>query len=306
MIDILSRNRLRLFAQHLRAQQRPVLQEADLAVAFLLALRDAGDLEIPPEPAQLRRGLIHVRHALLEFGGLEAFKVAGDVHGYLVGISLPTEAEEALCSVDPFVFVSHLSAMAWHGLTDRIPTTLFATRPSATLWKNLSEARLHAELRELFPLYLEAGFPAYRPFNASKLYRRPLNIWSSRRLDDAFHAAFKKVAEGRVRLATVARCFLDMVREPELCGGIHHVIEVYEEHASNHVETILAEVDRHGNRIEQARVGYLLERADPAIESHPILAAWAKKVQRGGSRKLDPSADYADRYSKRWALSINV
>lgn len=38
-------------------------------------------------------------------------------------------AEEVVCSVDPFCYVSHLSAMEYHGLTNRMPTLLFISSP---------------------------------------------------------------------------------------------------------------------------------------------------------------------------------
>ena len=33
---------------------------------------------------------------------------------------------------------------------------------------------------------------------------------------------------------------------------------------------------------------------------------WAKNVQRGGSRKLDPEGPYRETFSERWSLSLNV
>lgn len=301
-----SKGSLRLFIHYLRLLHRPLVQEADLAVSFLLALEDAGDLTYDPEIPRLKEIFRQCKETLLEFGGLEPFKEGGRTHGYLIGMSGIPEAEEAFCALDPFAYLSHLSAMAWHGLTDRLPNTLFFTRPSAGLWKQLSDKRLQGQLKALFPLYQQACFPGYQRVAIQKLNKRPLNIWSSSRLDDAYQAAYKKAADGRIRVATVGRCFLDMVREPVLCGGIYHVIEVFEEHGANHAEQILAELDHHGNRVEQARVGYLLERADPELASHPTLQRWAASVTRGGSRKLDPASDYSDRFSERWALSINV
>lgn len=304
----ISRTRLRLFVQHLRALKRPLVQEADLAVCFILALRDAddpGELQ-SLEPEVLRRTFRKFRNTLLEYGGIERFPATGKVHGYVVGMAGVPEPEKAICSLDPFSYLSHLTAMVWHGLSDRLPKTLFLTRPSTNLWRSLAANRLESHLGSMMALYQTAKLPGYRQIDLGSLRKHPLHFWNSSRLDGAYSAAFKRAEGGAIRIATVSRCFLDMVREPELCGGIDHVIEVFEEHGPHHVEGILGEVDHHGNKIEQARAGYLLELADSSLSADPTLERWAAVVSRGGSRKLDPSADYADSYSERWALSINV
>lgn len=302
----ISRERLRRFAHQLRQLQRPLLQEADLASCFLQALDVAGDTVTNLDESTLRRDYRNFRNALIEFGGLEEFREGDKLLGYLAGMGRIPDPEEAICSLDPFAYISHLSAMAWHGLTDRLPKTLYLTRPSAKLWREMSEARLKSQLGDLFPLYQRLKLPGYQRLEIQRIKKRTLHFWSSSRLDTAWQAAFKRVEGGSLRMATIGRCFLDMVREPELCGGIYHVMEVYEAHGTPHVTQILTTLDNHGNKLEQARAGYLLERANPALADNEILQRWAAAATRGGSRKLDPSADYADTYSERWALSINV
>jgi len=302
----ISRGRLSRFAHHLRQLHRPLVQDADLAVCLLCAFHDNGDLGADLDPSELRADWRRFRDALLEFGGLEEFKEDGSVLGYRVGVGDLPPSDEAMCSLDPFSYVSHLSAMAWHGLTVRVPKTLFMTRPSPKLWRSLSLAKLGAQLGELMPVYQRARLPGYRALGLRRIRKRPVHLWHSSRLDTAYQAAYKHVQGGHLRVATVARCFLDMVRAPDLCGGIYHVIEVYHEHGHAHLEQILSELDRHGNKLEQARAGYLLEEAAPELQTQPVLERWAHAVTRGGSRKLDPSGDYASTFSERWALSINV
>lgn len=302
----ISRDRLRLFAHQLRQLQRPLLQEADLAICFVLALKTAGDIPSEEDNSFLKRDYHNFRNALIEFGGLEVFQEAEKTIGYIAGLGGFPNPEEAICSLDPFVYVSHLSAMAWHSLTDRIPKTLYLTRPGTTLWRSLADAKLESQLAELLPLYQNAKLPRYQKIELARLKKRALHFWSSSRLDQAWHAAFKNVEGGSLRVATIGRCFLDMVREPDLCGGIHHVIEVYEEHAATYTSQIISTLNTHGNKLEQARAGYLLERVNPTLEEHEVLNRWASNATRGGSRKLDPSGDYSDHYSERWALSINA
>jgi len=105
-------------------------------------------------------------------------------------------------------------------------------------------------------------------------------------------------------VATRGRTFLDMLRDPQLCGGLSHVLQVYKEHAPQSLRLILDEVDQHGKPIDKVRAGWILESVchihDPRID------AWTVFAQRGGSRKLDASAEYSPEFSERWALSINV
>lgn len=277
-------------------------------MCFLLAIRDAdnsaGLAEL--EPDALRRTFRNFSERLIDYGAIEHFPATGTSHGYLVGMAGVPEPDKAICSLDPFSFLSHLTAMTWHGLSDRLPKTIFLSRPSANLWRTLALNRLESQLGSDMSLYQQAKFPLHRPIEMGSIKKHPLHFWNSSRLDQTYSAAFKRADGGEIRVATVARCFLDMVREPELCGGIHHVIEVFEEHGPNHVEAIVAEIDNHGNKIEKARAGYLLEIADSRLVDHSVLARWAAAATRGGSRKLDPSSDYADTYSERWALSINA
>ena len=70
--------------------------------------------------------------------------------------------------------------------------------------------------------------------------------------------AFRVVRSTGVRVATIGRTFLDMVREPELCGGILHVIDVYRSQAAQYLSLIIDDAERHGTAIDKVRLGFLL------------------------------------------------
>ena len=75
-------------------------------------------------------------------------------------------------------------------------------------------------------------------------------------------------------------------------------------HAVRHLDAIVEAVDAGSEKILQVRAGYLLEEAIGI--SDPRIDVWARSAQRGSSRKLDSAAPYANRFSERWMLSINV
>jgi predicted transcriptional regulator of viral defense system len=106
------------------------------------------------------------------------------------------------------------------------------------------------------------------------------------------------------RVATIGRTFLDMLREPDLCGGIYHVLDIFAEQAPRYLRLIVDEIDRHGTKIDKVRAGYVL--AERLNLTHPAFAVWQTCAQRGGSRKLDAQADYSPRFSETWCLSINI
>jgi predicted transcriptional regulator of viral defense system len=95
-----------------------------------------------------------------------------------------------------------------------------------------------------------------------------------------------------------------MLTEPGLCGGMRHVLDVWENEAGQWVPEIVAAIDQLDIKIVKVRAGYILSEIMDI--DHPALHNWEKFAQRGGSRKLDPDADYAPEFSERWMISINV
>ena len=215
----------------------------------------------------------------------------------LIGQRAP-EPFTVLCAVDPFGYVSHLSAMEYHGLTDRLSKTIYFTTPPPSEWRSLAAARMRKDLSEDFDGYVAAGLPSLRRLVLKRLDRRSIEYHHRRTA-----GGYRLAEHGQVRVGTIGRTWLDMLQDPDRCGGLQHVIDVFRERSREHLQLILAELERHGTEIDRARAGYLLE--EHAGIHDPALDAWQQRVQRGGSRKLYAHADYAPHYSERWCLSLN-
>ncbi len=203
------------------------------------------------------------------------------------------------CCVDPFCYVSHLSAMEFHGLTDRLPEQLYVSSPAGTQWTSFALQRMSKDLGGDLAEYESAGLPLLRRVAFTKIGGRTVHRFASSHL-----GAYRTIKDSPVRVATIGRTFLDMLREPVLCGGIAHVLEVFQEHASANRRLILDELDQQGSAIDKVRAGYLLEEVCKIRDQR--IDAWVQFAARGGSRKLDATAEYSPRFSERWSLSINV
>lgn len=204
-----------------------------------------------------------------------------------------------VCTLDPFCFLSHLSAMEFHGLTDRFPEVLYVSSPGRKEWGEQAQARMQKDLGQDWEAFKDTGLPLLRRIEITRINRKPVHRYSSSHL-----GAFRAIKDSPVRVATLGRTFLDMLRVPDLCGSMQHVIAVYRQHAEGYRRLILDELEQHGSAIEKARAGFLFEEVCKITD--PRLDLWAAQVIRGGSRKLDASAEYAPEFSQRWALSINV
>jgi predicted transcriptional regulator of viral defense system len=234
---------------------------------------------------------------LLETGVLTKFQRFGNVFG-IIGKNIYSE-EEIACTIDPFAFVSHLSAMSYHGLTDRMPKIIFLSSPPQKEWRQFALKKMEKDLGDRLEEYHQKKMPPLTRIRFEKIQKKPVEIYSSIHL-----GAFKSVRERMLRVATIGRTFLDMMRKPDLCGGIYHVIDVYKEHAATYLKLIIDEFDQHGKDIDKVRAGYILETLCGL--SDPGIMKWQKFAVRGGSRKLDPAAEYSSTYSEKWCLSINV
>jgi len=210
-----------------------------------------------------------------------------------------SESEEIVCTIDPFAYISHLSAMSYHGLTDRIPKIIFISSPAPRKWSHFAQKMMKKDLNENFNIYRDSKLPKLQRIRMEKINKHVVNRYSSEH-----YGAYKSIKGKNLRISTIGRTFLDMLRRPDLCGGIHHIIEIFNDFGPQYLGLIVDEIDRHGKQIDKVRAGYILEEV--CGQKNRIIEGWIKFVQRGGSRKLDPSEEYSHRYSERWSLSINI
>lgn len=204
--------------------------------------------------------------------------------------------EEVVCSINPFAYISHLSAMEYHGLTDRIPRVLIYSVPDAKTWQKLAREKMMKD----FQGDVNPHLPKLNFIHIKKFQKKSVIKFSSR-----YAGSFKRVQDRQLKVATIGKTFLDMIRNPELCDGIYNVIEAYEDHAEKYLNLITAEIERHGKKIDKIRAGWIIEERC-GIKNNPAIESWKEHVQRGGSQKLDPSNEYAPVYSDVWCLSLNI
>ena len=204
-------------------------------------------------------------------------------------------AEGIVCLVDPTCYISHLSAMQRWGLTDRRPDALMLTRPDRKTTATRLRAYMAQTLGEgetnLFPLKI-VGHPLV-------VRRRAVRIHESKTA-----GVFLKTRGDGVSLSTIGQTFLDMLQRPDLCGGMSHVLDVWEEHAKTYFEEIVAAVGAAKSGLVKSRAGYIL--GERLGLHHPEIESWKVCAQRGGSRKLDPSKKFAPTYSETWMISLNA
>ncbi len=283
---------MRAIQEKLAGWERPVITDYELS---LLVTSQSGKQRAVPSH-ELFQAVIN---GLSLFGLILADKdfKPGCVYR-LFGRTKATAAEIA-CAVDPFAYISHLSAMEYHGLTDRFSKILYLTTPPDREWKAQAQAKMASDLRERVDTHKALKLPTLRrsAFDRLEGTRVELMRRSSR-------GAFKNVKSQQIRVATVGRVFLEMLREPECCGGIQHVVDTYQSQAERFLPLIVQELERHGTAIEKVRAGYLLDEV--CHLKHATIDGWERHAQRGGSRRLDPNGEYAPSYSEKWMLSINV
>jgi predicted transcriptional regulator of viral defense system len=203
-------------------------------------------------------------------------------------------ADELVCLVDETVYISHLSAMQAYGLTNRRPTELHLTRSDEAYWRTA-----RTQLLERFHQYEEFNFKLLRTHHPASVRGRRLSTLTTKCFGE-----FRQLRNSFARVSSIGQTFYDMLSSPELCGGMPHVLNVFEDHASTYQHEIVDQVDKGESPIVKVRAGYILEEKlglrDDTVRS------WLSWAQRGGSRVLDPQKPFGPAHSERWMISINV
>ena len=279
----------------------PVISNYQLS-AELLKLVTEGKysgraLAIPKRPVD-RRMFYEARRSLIEKGQLIQDKQLPNTY-----LRFPerksAEAIEVLCAIDPFGHIAYMSAMVYHGLTNRLPRVIYFITPDSITWQKQAAERMTRDLGDLEDNFRASELPDLRHTRIKKLEGMIIETFKTKELGGWRHAR-----DAAIRVTTLGRTFLQMLQRPDLCGGIQHVMDIYREHAELNLSSIISEFSQSGAKIDRVRAGYILE--DRCGISDPRIDAWAKDASRGGSRKLDPQAEYMPKFSEKWCISINV
>lgn len=289
-----------LVAKVLSERQPPVVSSYWIAhKLFELASGSTFDgrpLQLPQRTPDSRM-LTEARQALLSRGVLHQDK---SLHSSLFRTSNEdVDVAELMCSIDPFGYVAYLSAMAYHGLTNRLPKVLYFVSPNPVLWRGLASERMRKDLGPLYDDFCDAKLPKLRHFKVEKLDGVVIEEIRTKE-----RRGWRSANDGAFRVTGIGYTFLDMLQRADICGGTMHVIDVFEEHARLNLAAIVTAINTHGTIIDKMRAGYILETRC-GIQS-PEIDAWATHASRGGSRKLDPQAEYSSDFSPKWCISINV
>ena len=204
-------------------------------------------------------------------------------------------AEDIICLLDRTCYISYLSAMQRWGLTDRSPAALLLTRPD----RKAAAEELRSYRTEALCEGESNPFPSTIVGHPARVRGRDVRILESRSVGKCLNSRGSSV-----RLSTIGQTFLDMLRKPNLCGGMYHVLDVWEEHAETYLPEIVSAVDTAASGIVKSRAGYILEERQGL--HHPRIERWKQSGQRGGSRKLDPAKKFAPAFSATWMISLNV
>lgn len=283
--------------------QQPIITAYELGFALFKMIVEGSVNDQPLKLHTRNPERRHYRHAvnfLTSYGVLQEVRgVASQSTFSILGKDDNTPAERIVCRIDPFSYLSHLTAMEFYGLTDRIPQTVYASSPNLREWKQFANKKMQKDLGEMEDEYLRADFPRLVRTKMRKIRRREISIFNRQHL-----GSFRTIRSSGVRVSTLGRTFLDMLREPDLCGGIRHVLSVYEGSATENIQLIVDDIDTHGTAIDKVRAGYVLSQRIGI--THPTIDSWKQFAQRGGSRKLYAKNEYSPEYSEDWCLSLNV
>lgn len=200
------------------------------------------------------------------------------------------QADELVCLLDEGTCVSHLSAMQKFNLTERRPKSLFLTLATIEQWRDLVKDSDDAQ---------EAAPIRQRRHHPPTVRSRHLEIFQTKSFPRT-----TQLKSSFVRATEIGQTFIDMLEQPDRCGGMAHVLDVYERHAANYLPQIVRRIDRTETKLTKVRAGYIL--TEKLGLKNETAESWVQYAQRGGSQRLDPKAPYAPQFSERWMLSLNV
>lgn len=286
----------------LEKQFQPVITDYDLSLLILkICHGKKTHMNVLNKSPDLttRKTLNAILNGLLEFNILTSHKDFTGISVYSIVQKSQSDVNSIGCAVDPFLYISHLTAMGLYGMSNTACNEIYITDPLPDKWSELAEKKMLEDKK----LFQETSFKnALPPLLKPKFTK--IGDKKVIRFINKSYGQFNPIKNSNVRLSPLGRTFYDMVNKPDYCGNMHHVLDVFKEFGPQYCDLIIEEIDKYATPIEKVRAGYILEEFC-GIKNR-IIESWTAYCQRGGSRKLDPTQKYKPVFSERWCLSINL
>ena len=239
--------------------------------------------------------------------------------GFFIKKGVNVSSEMAVSALYPFGYISYLTAMNLYKIGTVLTDGLYFTTPDRNHWKNLCLKELRKKFEISFSIDERSLSSDYININGlivssqSILYPYP----SEGVLDEAgsnrtIILTYKKdLVESewwnKSRIQNIVDLYLDMLRMPQYCGGLNHVITIYKQNFQDIdlFKEITLYLDRKGSIIDKARFGFICDKL--LHISTEVIDKWKieQKDKRGSSRKLIANLEFDSRFDPEWNISIN-
>lgn len=175
------------------------------------------------------------------------------------------------------VYISHNSAIQFHGLTDQIPRHIYCVVPTGICRiSNKQNNMKYDGIKYVVSQVNEAAF------------------WGMKK---------EWVGDARVNISTIPRTIIDALSKPQYCGGFNEVMYVTE-NALNQgcsVESLI-EVSLKLESSQSKRLGWVLEKLGVNLNQLTPLQSRVFK----GYTPLDVSNEKRGPYNKTWQIQENL
>lgn len=283
-------------ARHVTSQPSPLLSNYEL-FRLLWSIYATGEAKYARGNTPSREVFRRTRYLLRAEG---IIRQDADYSTYWRVIAKPeAAAEDIVCSVDPDCRISHISALQRYGLTNRRPEALFLTEPTIAIRRQRLRERMEHDYTDALNEYADDIEPIRATKHPLRVRGRPIEIEATKFVGDQV-----EIKGTLSRIGTIGQTFLDTLESPGRCGGIAHVLDIWQEHATTYLDEIITCIDRDVRPILKVRAGYILDERIGI--SDPRITTWSTFAQRGSSRVLNPGSPFASTFSEKWMLSVNV